>query len=450
MTNELPANQGAIACGWLHVAENRRAADERVIALFVVRVGNADAAFKTPILRLAGGPGDASTDELPDWLGAGWRKSHNLIFMDARGTGRSQPSLACKAPQAADELAALIDCRDRLLAGGINLSAYDAPAIARDIIDLLDALRLGRANLVASSYGARIAWLLAREYPERIRAMVLDGVYPPGVNAIADMSRNAPDALERLFADCAADDSCRRDYPGLRESFYAAARRLDASPAVVELSDTGESLRLTGDDFLLLLRELVAVAAALPLLPNLIQSVADGEPDLSHLAPLVSRAESADEPKSFSRGAYLSARCPDDLAWSQANGSLESASDSHIKFAAALEPALRQHTAACRLWSAPATSDGPASPSPLETPTLLLSGAYDPFTPPRYAHEAGKSLATGWRFVFPDAGHGLLPRDDCALELALAFFAEPQRPPQADCFAALSPPRFLSRGKTSD
>ena len=74
-----------------------------------------------------------------------------------------------------------------------------------------------------------------------------------------------------------------------------------------------------------------------------------------------------------------------------------------------------------------------------DVPTLLLTGLYDPITPPQYARLAGSRLTNSFYFEFLSAGHDVLSNEPCAGELAKQFLDDPHaharprlpRPPQA-------------------
>ncbi len=66
-------------------------------------------------------------------------------------------------------------------------------------------------------------------------------------------------------------------------------------------------------------------------------------------------------------------------------------------------------------------------------PTLLLSGALDPVTPPEFAHMAARDLVYGYDFVIPRAGHGPLAHSPCANAIAEEFLERPMQRPVAAC-----------------
>ena len=147
-----------ITCGYLSVPEDRGATKGHLIRLAVVIAHTARAPHQAdPVVYLAGGPGSGAVASTPA-LALGWADflaHRDLIVVDQRGTGFSQPSLACTAQdrttpalgelqtpggRAAAEYRDLIRCRDRLTMAGVRLVAYTTAANARDLRDLRIAL----------------------------------------------------------------------------------------------------------------------------------------------------------------------------------------------------------------------------------------------------------------------------------------------------------------------
>ncbi|MCB0132726.1 MAG: alpha/beta hydrolase, partial [Caldilineaceae bacterium] len=71
-----------------------------------------------------------------------------------------------------------------------------------------------------------------------------------------------------------------------------------------------------------------------------------------------------------------------------------------------------------------------------ELPTLLLSGEYDPITPPAFAATAAETLPNSVNLVLPGAGHGVaFAVDECMDEIVMDFLADPQSRPDTSCLA---------------
>src|SRR5262245_12139374 len=57
---------------------------------------------------------------------------------------------------------------------------YGIPIVMRDVLGILDALKVGRVQLVAHDWGAAVGWRLAAEHPERVERYVAVSVGAPG------------------------------------------------------------------------------------------------------------------------------------------------------------------------------------------------------------------------------------------------------------------------------
>jgi len=66
-------------------------------------------------------------------------------------------------------------------------------------------------------------------------------------------------------------------------------------------------------------------------------------------------------------------------------------------------------------------------------PTLLLSGDFDPITPPPMAQAAAQTLQPSYTVEFPVYGHGAVTSGNCPNEIMLAFVQNPQAPPNTQC-----------------
>jgi hypothetical protein len=75
---------------------------------------------------------------------------------------------------------------------------------------------------------------------------------------------------------------------------------------------------------------------------------------------------------------------------------------------------------------------------------LLLSGAFDPATPPGSARRTAETLTRHYHFIFPDSGHGVFRTSACARAVIAAFLAEPGQFPRVPCVARLVGPQFVN------
>ena len=167
-----------------------------------------------------GGPGGSGVSTLPTWLtgvpygpsGAlppAVLKHFDVVAWDPRGVGDSTPALeGCDAsatygelPQAgpvdwttvaqtyaASMATALAECLD----ANPDLAPYlGTHYVIRDLEALRVALGVSRWTYNGVSYGTTVGMAYAREYPARVRALVLDGVAPPNQSQLAQASTMA-------------------------------------------------------------------------------------------------------------------------------------------------------------------------------------------------------------------------------------------------------------------
>jgi hypothetical protein len=123
----------------------------------------------------------------------------------------------------------------------------------------------------------------------------------------------------------------------------------------------------------------------------------------------------------------------------------------------AIEPAIagtylggyrvRQQIAACHEWR---RGDVPADfhqPLTTDIPALLVSGPYDPVTPPRWAEAVAAHLSHSLHVVIPDAHHGGggLAHPECYGGLAAKFIERGTTEGlDTSCVATMTRPPFIT------
>lgn len=99
--------------------------------------------------------------------------------------------------------------------------------------------------------------------------------------------------------------------------------------------------------------------------------------------------------------------------------------------------------AICDAWRVPPAARVENEPVTSDILTLILAGEYDSYTPPAWARLAARTLKRSYFYELPGLGHGVGFGSRCAREAVAAFLNDPTRPPQADCLAAMTRPKFL-------
>jgi len=268
-----------ISCGYLYVPENRTDFDNSYdVELFVVRIESINVSETAPFVYLDGGPGGAASVTLDAWLDSSIHQDYDIILIDQRGTGLSYPSLDCYEYEWDDNW--VEPCRERLVnEENIDLSAYNSANNAHDIHDLLVALNIDEVNIYGSSYGTRLALTMMRDFPEQIRSVILDAVYPPHVDSLVDQAIYGNQAFERLFEDCAANSACNATYPDLRQSFYQAIETMNDKNPLIWDYELEFMVETSGDDFANQIFGLLYDTEALQYLPAMIDSYANADYD---------------------------------------------------------------------------------------------------------------------------------------------------------------------------
>jgi len=452
----LAEDSGAdISCGYLTVPEDRQALETgRIAERFVARIAARQPIGHTPVMHLSGGPGMPVAEDIASILQSQLHQHYDFIAIDQRGAGYSRPSLNCHGlDDQTDYLnpAWSQPCYRRLVNDGIALRAYDSASDAHDLHDLLVALEIDQANVYGYSYGTRLALTLARDFPQRIRALMLDGVLPLQVNLLEALAPNGNQSIARIFSSCAADADCRRAYPDLSASFGDVLAALNRSPAEVQTEEYDHPIAVTAQDFVFNLLYSLYEKHLIPFLPAKIDAYAHGEYDFE-----MARGEGElprnepdvlGTPDGSSEGTLLSYLCAEEAPFNRRERIANRAANLTGVLRRALVDWAVSYLNDCNIWEAPRSSARENQPVKSDIPTLLLSGYFDPATPPEWGDEAAEHLTNSWHYVFPDAGHGVLFEADaaCALTIALSFLEDPLSQPADACLESMTGPDFYIR-----
>lgn len=409
----LAATTTPAECGTLAVPENPTQPGGRMIDLRVVVVPAISAdAESEPLFLLAGGPGQAASSAFTPLLPALEQvgQARDLVMVDQRGTGQSNP-LTCpleaegleESSGSPDDPAVRAWWSDCLASLDGDPAQYTTENAARDLDAVRAALGYERVSLLGVSYGTRLAQTYLRLFPDRVRAMVLDGVVPPAMVIGADAGRDGQRALDLTFAACEADPACAEAFPDLRGSFAALLARLADDPATVTLDDpfTGAptEVELTEDLVTTTVFQLSYAPETVALLPLLIHT-AQVDGDLRPLAAqsLLTTRELAEQ---IALGLRSSVICAEDEP-------LYATREVEAGYLGDL--LARAFASACEVWPRGEVSEAFRDPVESPVPTLILSGERDPITPPAYGDIVAETLPNSRRIVADGQGHNIFYR----------------------------------------
>ncbi|MGV1087606.1 MAG: alpha/beta hydrolase [Mycobacterium sp.] len=219
-------------CGELAVPVDYAQPDRDVATLALIRFPATGQKIGSLVIN-PGGPGESGVDaaayllaDMPKEV----RQRFDLVGFDPRGVGSSTPALSCNSdadndaeradPQVdyspagvehieATEKQFVQRCVDKV---GTNfLANVGTVNVARDLDRLREALGDDKLTYLGYSYGTLIGSAYAEAYPDKVRAMILDGAVDPNVDPIQstiDQAAAFQKAFDDYAADCAKDSDC--------------------------------------------------------------------------------------------------------------------------------------------------------------------------------------------------------------------------------------------------
>lgn len=435
-------------CAPLRVAENPAQPNGPQIDLYFAQVpARSREPALDPIVYIAGGPGQAASESfhlIYPVLNA-LNGQRPLWILDQRGTGRSAP-LRCEMSaqewvQLEDDSAVTLarQCRETLEAKGHDLRWYGTPEAVEDLEQLRLAMGAPQLNLVAGSYGTRVAQEYMRRYPQAVRTAVLDGLVPPELALGEAHARNLERVLDLLAAHCAERADCTDRFGDLRATLAEVhetlnAGRDSAATLTIPAPRSGEPLDLpmTGDLLAAVVRLFSYGADSISLLPLVVDQAAVGRLQLlaSQAAMLLEAMGDG-----IYHGMQLSVSCSEDLPRLQPDPA-----DAERLLGNALTHFMALQ---CAQWPTKPVPASFSEPLKVPVPTLLLSGEWDPVTPPAYGEQVAGLLSASRHLVAPGQGH-IVMRRGCAPDLVDTFVktADAQAL-DAECLQELGPPAIF-------
>ena len=402
-------------CGTLSVAENPTQPNGRKIALNIawVPADEKGEIAPDPVFMLAGGPGQAATESYAQVAPAFNEvlKKRHVILLDQRGTGGSN-KLACKDDEGnvavTDEVSEDLEtarrftvrCRDAL-SKQADLRFYTTTDAIRDLDAVRKALGVAQINLVGISYGTRVAQQYAMRYPASTRTIVLDSVAPNTLVFGNEFAGNLEAALDLQFGQCGKQPACAKALGNPRLQLDAVMAKLRNDPPLVRYRDasTGEQReeRLLPGHVAGLARMYAYAPVAASLLPLQLNEAVNGRYDGLMALSQMLQGQLSDV---MAFGMQLSVVCSEDAAGLKANPD-----DADSLLGNQLTDFL---AAQCAVWPKGAMPKDFHAPLATKVPALLLSGEFDPVTPPRYGDEVLQRLANGRHLVLRGQGHNVI------------------------------------------
>jgi pimeloyl-ACP methyl ester carboxylesterase len=318
-----------------------------------------------------------------------------------------------------------MDCRRNLVQQGIDPAWFGTSVTVRDIEVVWQTLGISRWNVYARSYGTTVAMTMMARHPETLRAVVLDSIYPPDPVPLTH-AQTFDTALNALFEACRADSACVAAQPDLAATFHEAMAGLANAPLTIVLPPGLEPADAALGPLLFrgIINEALYYRPLLSMLPNVIQSAHDRDP--AALQSLIGHLARHFLTRSI--GDQMVVECRDRPSL-QAENAVVASTDI---------PGTIDFHRVCRNWVKP--GNPPVVATSTVVPSLLLTGAIDPITPPAFARIVAARMGPAAQVVeFPHVGHDVEESSACGASLVTQCVRRPEGRLSTACVAAVPP-----------
>jgi pimeloyl-ACP methyl ester carboxylesterase len=418
---KLQGVSGEAKCGSESVREDREQRGSRVrslgLSVIVLSALEPDK-LPDPFFMLAGGPGDAPSFNASFFsrVFGEIRRKRDIVLVDLRGTGKSSPLLCPELAQPGSDgvfdanllsVAAVRACRARL-EKTTDLRQYTTEIAVDDLEEVRQALGYGPINLYGTSYGTVVAQVYMRRYPSSLRAVSMKGIVPPSMAAPESHAPAGESAWRSLVDRCRKDAVCKEAYPLVDVEFRELLKRLEKNPVMtLPASEQRPAAKIVVSRglFAEAFRNVLYTPEGLAQAPKLIHQLVNGDDRGITETALSGRTILGGE--RLAAGFFLSVTCTESEPYVS--------KDADAKAAATFGGTYRldQRRAACKEWTRGSVSSAHRQPTESAIPTLLLSGEFDPVTPPSGADEVVRNLSKGRHIVIRNNGHPIGNAEKC-------------------------------------
>jgi pimeloyl-ACP methyl ester carboxylesterase len=285
--------------GTLRVPRLQEHAAGPSLTLRFVRLKAVAPSGAAPVIYLAGGPGGSGIDAA---RGVRWpvfdavRQHTDVILLDQRGTGRSEPPPPC--PRSAqpifpldrvltpnDAMAALkaeaSRCVGAWRAQGVDLAAFTTVESAHDVEAVRQAIGAPQVSLWGMSYGTHLALAVLRAHPTRVARVVLMGTEGPDHTLKTPLE--ADRLIDRLHRWAGRDRAAQVHTRDLWFVLRRAIARLEREPLFVRIPGAppeAPPMKLGAFDLQLVVAAMIGRTQTSSILPVMLGALHRGDASL--------------------------------------------------------------------------------------------------------------------------------------------------------------------------
>lgn len=384
----------------------------------------------------------------------------NLLLVDQRGTGRSEPIDCPELQDLTGRYAPAAGRCGRSL--GPRSDNYTSAQSADDLAAVIGALHLGRVDLYGDSYGTFFAQVFAGRHPGLLRSVALDSAYPT-YGETAWYPTQAPamrSAFSKVCARSAACASAGRTPMQLLREVLDRVRRHPYTGVSHDAEGTRMRVVVDGPALVSLAFGATYGPAFYLEMPAALRSalLGDTAPLLRLVAEATGGGTDAGDPADYSEGLDAAVACHD---YPQLYDMAAPPERRRAQLAVAVRRQERLHPAVyapftvaeylrsdwemqdwCTRWPV-AAADNPAEPPRppsgryARTPTLVLSGEMDSITTPAEGAIVERQFPRARQIVVANSFHvtAVGDTDNCAVTILRAFVRRPAPPLGGDLTA---------------
>jgi class 3 adenylate cyclase len=319
---------------------------------------------------------------------------------------------------------AVARCHTRLVAAGIDPGAYTLETEVHDVVDLMVALNISRADLLSGSAETSVVFGVLQLAPGAVRSITVENPFPPGAGFLTDPVGDLANALTAYVGLCAADPTCSHAYPNLRAAVSAAIQHYTLSPTLVSATNavdpsvTPIPLLLDAHRAIDALTSAFTSSLSFPLIPAAISPT----PVDSVIAAQTRANDTPEIDPSWPFGANLSYICSY-FVHIVDNGASTLSARTYPDLVGDQLPWSQW----CAQWRVPDVSGPLSAEVASPVPILMMRGAVTPYGNPQWIRQLQRSLSHATVAEFPTLGEDLLANGPpCLSGLRRQFLANPQ------------------------
>ena len=458
-------------CGTIEVPLDYDQPQGQTITIALTRAPATDQSTRIGSLVVnPGGPGGSGieaahflVDELPPNLKARF----DLVGFDPRGVGDST-AVDCIGDGAKDaeadldptpdteaEITAIVDqvgasaqaCAD---AQGDLLPHVGTMNSARDLDRVREAVGDERLSYVGFSYGTSLGATYANLFPDKVRALVLDGAVDPstGVDGTGEQQggsygdQDFRESFDRFALACAVAESCSAG-PDATKLLNEVRAKVEQAPIAAPTIEAEDGRKLTIGLFETAVASALYDAASWPFLAVGLRDAAAG--DGSAMVKLADNLNRRNSDGSWANlaDAFRAISCADFPA-------RPTAAEVEATYGAVMgtgqDVAADAPNPSCLEWPESSSPLAVVSAADTENPILVIGTRGDPATPyanaPAMAADLGDAVVLTWE----GDGHTAFPKTDCVNEAVSRYLIDLEAPadgticPAADAERRRRPP----------